>query len=159
MSQDVVTHDYIYRVEEHLKGCLSKLTDWCVAEIQQQHKRADEQQMTLEQLQKRAGDQEKIMEALFKRIVEQEQKSPEQDEIECKEAIQRLVQRLASLEQILVEAASSGLKNGASSSATPPSVSEQPTVEPCEKTDSESGSVSGAETLIAGIAVVTPRDP
>ena len=38
MSQDVVTHDYVYRVEEHLKGCLSKLTDWCVAGIQQEHK-------------------------------------------------------------------------------------------------------------------------
>ena len=99
------------------------------------------------------------MEALFKRIVEQEQKYPEQDEIECKEAIQRLVQRLASLEQILVEAVSSGLKDGASCLATPLPVSEQPTVEPCKKTDSESGSVSGAETLIAGIEVVTQRDP
>ena len=31
-------------------------------------------------------------------------------------------------------------------------------MEPCGKTDSESGSVSGAETLIAGIEVVTPMD-
>ena len=112
-------------MEEHLKGCLSKLTDWCVAEIQQQHKRADEQQMTLEQLQKRAGDQEKIMEALFKRIVEQEQKSPEQDETECKDVIKRLDQRLASLELILAEAVSSGVKAGTSGSATPQSVPEQ----------------------------------
>ena len=78
----------VVNLEERLK----KLTDWSVMEINQRCRRADEQQKTLEQLQKRAGDQEKITEALFKRIFEQEQKSPEQDEIECKEAIQRLVQ-------------------------------------------------------------------
>ena len=55
---------------------------------------------------------------LFKRIVEQEQKSAEQDETECKVAIQRLDQRLTSLERILAEAVSSGVKAGGSGSAT-----------------------------------------
>ena len=32
-------------------------------------------------------------------------------------------------------------------------------MEPSEKTGSESGSVSGAETITAGIEVVTPMDP
>ena len=47
-SLEVVTHDYVYRVEEHLKGCLSKLTDWSVAEINQQRKRTGEQEKKLE---------------------------------------------------------------------------------------------------------------
>ena len=54
---------------------------------------------------------------------------------------------------------SSGVEAGVSGSATPPLVQEQSTVEPSKKTDSESGSVSGAETITAGIEVVTPMDP
>ena len=68
-------------------------------------------------------------------------------------------QRLASLERILAEAVSSGVKAGVRGSATPLLVQEQPTVEPSEKCDSELGSVSGAETVTAGIEVVTPMDP
>ena len=55
---------------------------------------------------------------------------------------------------------SSGVKAGVSGLATPLSVQEQPAaaVEPSKKTDSESGSVSGAETVTGGIEVVTPMD-
>ena len=145
-SREVVTHDYVYRVEEHLKGCLSKLTDWSVAEINQQRKRT--------------GEQEKKLEQLLERVVEQEKKSAGgETHAEQSVMLQCLDQRLASLERILAEAVSSGVKAGVSCSATPLLVQEKPTVEPSEKSDSESGSVSGAETVTAGIEVVTPMDP
>ena len=73
--------------------------------------------------------------------------------------MQCLDQRLVSLERIISEVVSSGVKAGVSGLATPQSVQEQPAVEPSEKTDSESGSVSGAETVTGGIEVVIPMDP
>ena len=84
-SQDVVTHDYIYRVEEHLKGSLSKLTDWCVAEIQQQRKRAGEQEKKLEQLLERVLEQEKLSadESARKDVAEQSAWSQPQ----CRDAV------------------------------------------------------------------------
>ncbi len=54
--------------------------------------------------------------------------------------LQHVDQRLASLERILFEAGSSGVKAGVSCLATPLSVLDQPAAEPSERTDSESGS-------------------
>ena len=114
-STEIVTHDYVYRVEEHLKGCLSKLTDWSVAEINQQRKRT--------------GEQEKKLEQLLERVVEQEKKSAGgETHAEQSVMLQCLDQRLASLERILAEAVSSGVKAGVSGSATPLLVQEKPTV-------------------------------
>ena len=134
-SHGVVTHDYLCRVEEHLKGHLNpncKHMDWSITEVQK--------------LCKQVGEQEKkVCSATRESRLEencQRQARAGKDAAEHNAVLQQLDQRLALLESIVSElVSSSGVCAGVIGSALSGSVPERPKAESPEKSGSDSDSL------------------
>ena len=156
-SHGVVTHDYLCGVKEHLKGHLdanSRRTDWSIAEIQMLCKRVGEQERMFAQLLESLGEKKTARDKQEQDAAEKASK----DAAKHNASLQQLDHRLALLERILSDLVSTGVNAGVNSSTSSGSVSERPKAEPPAQAGSDSDSLSGAETHVSGIEVVTPLD-